>query len=63
MALGAVKPLTSGKAITLDDIDDLDEDSVLGVGSVEDFTGRASSTCLVHRVRPLPVAVPGLEHR
>jgi len=38
-ALGAVKPLTSaGKPITLDDIDDLDEDSVLGVGSVEDFS-------------------------
>ena len=38
-ALGAVKPLTSaGKAITLDDIDDLDEDSMLGVGSVEDFS-------------------------
>ncbi|MFC7725822.1 heterodisulfide reductase-related iron-sulfur binding cluster [Nocardioides sp. GCM10028917] len=37
-ALGAMKPLTSeGKAITLDDIDDLDEDSVLGVGKVEDF--------------------------
>ena len=29
---------SSGKAITLDDIDDLDEDSVLGVGSVEDFS-------------------------
>src|SRR6476660_2965404 len=38
-ALGAVKPLTSdGKAVTLDDIDDLDEDSVLGVGAVEDFS-------------------------
>ncbi|GAA2139286.1 hypothetical protein GCM10009844_07990 [Nocardioides koreensis] len=38
-ALGAVKPLTSaGKAITLDDIDDLDEDSVLGAGSIEDFS-------------------------
>ncbi|WP_416954658.1 heterodisulfide reductase-related iron-sulfur binding cluster [Nocardioides sp. T5] len=38
-ALGAMKPLTSdGKAITLDDIDDLDEDSVLGVGKVEDFS-------------------------
>ena len=38
-ALGAVKPLTSaGKPITLDDIDDLDEDSVLGVGSIEDFS-------------------------
>ncbi|MDP3969947.1 MAG: heterodisulfide reductase-related iron-sulfur binding cluster [Nocardioides sp.] len=38
-ALGAIKPLTSdGKAITLDDIDDLDEDSTLGVGSIEDFS-------------------------
>jgi Fe-S oxidoreductase len=38
-ALGAMKPLTSdGKAITLDDIDDLDEDSKLGVGAVEDFS-------------------------
>jgi Fe-S oxidoreductase len=38
-ALGAVKPLTSdGKAITLDDIDDLDEDSTLGVGAIEDFS-------------------------
>lgn len=39
VALGAMKPLTSdGKAITLDDIDDLDEDSVLGAGKVEDFS-------------------------
>ena len=38
-ALGAMKPLTSdGKTVTLDDIDDLDEDSVLGVGKVEDFS-------------------------
>ena len=38
-ALGAMKPLMSeGKAVTLDDIDDLDEDSVLGVGKVEDFS-------------------------
>ena len=38
-ALGAMKPLTSeGRAITLDDIDDLDEDSVLGAGKVEDFS-------------------------
>ncbi|MDR7253392.1 Fe-S oxidoreductase [Nocardioides sp. BE266] len=38
-ALGAMKPLTSdGKAITLDDIDDLDEDSALGAGKVEDFS-------------------------
>ena len=39
VALGAVKPLISdGKAITLDDIDDLDEDARLGVGAVEDFS-------------------------
>ncbi|WP_367919381.1 (Fe-S)-binding protein, partial [Nocardioides ginsengisoli] len=38
-ALGAVKPLTSaGKPITLDDVDDLDEDAVLGVGSIWDFS-------------------------
>jgi Fe-S oxidoreductase len=38
-ALGAMKPLTSGgKAITLDDVDDLDEESTLGVGKVEDFS-------------------------
>ncbi len=38
-ALGAVKPLTSaGRAVALDDIDDLDEDSPLGVGSIEDFS-------------------------
>ncbi|GAA4707064.1 heterodisulfide reductase-related iron-sulfur binding cluster [Nocardioides conyzicola] len=38
-ALGALKPLTSdGKAITLDDIDDLDEDATLGVGSIDDFS-------------------------
>ncbi len=34
-----MKPLTSaGKPVTLDDIDDLDEDSVLGVGKAEDFS-------------------------
>ena len=39
VALGAVKPLTSaGKPVTLDDIDDLDENATLGVGSIEDFT-------------------------
>ncbi|QSR28236.1 Fe-S cluster protein [Nocardioides aromaticivorans] len=38
-ALGAVKPLTSGgKPITLDDVDDLDEDATLGVGSIWDFS-------------------------
>jgi Fe-S oxidoreductase len=39
VALGAVKPLISdGKPVTLDDIDDLDEDAKLGVGAVEDFS-------------------------
>ena len=38
-ALGAAKPLVSGgKAITLDDVDDLDEDAKLGVGAIEDFS-------------------------
>ncbi len=37
-ALGALKPLISGgKVITLDDVDDLDEDAKLGVGTIEDF--------------------------
>ena len=39
VALGAVKPMISaGKPLTLDDIEDLDEDARLGVGSIEDFT-------------------------
>ena len=39
VALGAAKPLMSeGKPITLDDIDDLDEDAKLGVGAIEDFS-------------------------
>ncbi|ANH37428.1 succinate dehydrogenase/fumarate reductase iron-sulfur subunit [Nocardioides dokdonensis FR1436] len=38
-ALGAVKPLTNqGKRVSLDDIDDLDEDAALGVGAIEDFS-------------------------
>ncbi len=39
VALGAVKPLMSeGKPVTLEDIEDLDEDATLGVGSITDFT-------------------------
>ena len=39
VALGAAKPLmNAGKPVTLDDIDDLDEDDTLGVGSIEDFS-------------------------
>ena len=39
MALGAVMPMMSaGKPVTLDDLEDLDEDAKLGVGAVEDFT-------------------------
>ncbi len=39
VALGAVKPLTSaGKPVTLEDIEDMDEDTTLGVGSIEDFS-------------------------
>src|SRR3954462_8316952 len=37
-ALGAVKPLISGgRPVTLDDIEDLDEDARLGIGSIGDF--------------------------
>ncbi|NGO46074.1 4Fe-4S dicluster domain-containing protein [Streptomyces sp. YC419] len=67
-ALGAVKPLTvGGKAVTLDDIDDLDEDTTLGVGAIEDFSwkglldfttctecGRCQSQCPAwHTEKPL----------
>ncbi|BBH17294.1 hypothetical protein Back2_15810 [Nocardioides baekrokdamisoli] len=39
LALGALKPLVSaGKVITLEDVDDLDEDAKLGVGAIEDFS-------------------------
>jgi Fe-S oxidoreductase len=39
VALGAVKPLTSeGRPVTLDDIEDMDEDATLGVGSIEEFS-------------------------
>ena len=38
-ALGAAKPLMNdGKPLTLDDVDDLDEDAKLGVGAIEDFS-------------------------
>ncbi|MFL6132301.1 MAG: (Fe-S)-binding protein, partial [Nocardioidaceae bacterium] len=38
-ALGAVKPLTSqGRPVTLDDIEDMDESTTLGIGSIEDFS-------------------------
>ena len=38
-ALGAVKPLTSeGKPVTLDDIEDMDENTTLGIGSIEEFS-------------------------
>ena len=30
--------MNDGKPLTLDDVDDLDEDAKLGVGSIEDFT-------------------------
>ena len=49
VALGAAKPLMNqGKPVTLDDIDDLDEDAVLGVGKIEDFSWKGLldfSTC------------------
>ena len=42
VALGAVKPLTiEGKPITIEDIEELNEDARLGVGSAQDFTWKA----------------------
>ena len=39
VALGAAKPMIcDGKALTLDDLEDLDEDAKLGVGASEDFS-------------------------
>ncbi len=39
VALGAVKPLMSdGKVLNLEDADDFDEDTKLGIGAVEDFS-------------------------
>nr|WP_179519359.1 (Fe-S)-binding protein [Nocardioides perillae] len=38
-ALGAVKPLTSGgQRVSLDDVEEMDEDTRLGVGAAEDFS-------------------------
>jgi Fe-S oxidoreductase len=38
-ALGAVKPMMSeGKPLTLDDVEEMDEDTKLGIGSIEDFS-------------------------
>ncbi len=38
-ALGAAKPLTSGgKPVTLDDLEEMDDDTTLGIGSIEDFS-------------------------
>ena len=64
-ALGALQPImVDGKPLDFAEIEELDEDAALGVGKVEDFTwkGLLDFTSL-HRVRPLPVPVPGLEHR
>ena len=39
IALGAIKPMMSeGKPVDLDDLDDMDEDTVLGVGKIDDFS-------------------------
>ncbi len=39
VALGAMKPMTSGgKVLDFENLDDLDEDAAMGVGKVEDFT-------------------------
>ena len=39
MALGAAVPMMSGgKPVTMEDLEELDEDAQLGIGAVEDFT-------------------------
>jgi Fe-S oxidoreductase len=39
VALGAVKPMMSeGKPLSLEDVEDLDETTLLGIGSIEDFS-------------------------
>ena len=38
-ALGAARPLTSGgQPVTLDDLEEMDDDTTLGIGSIEDFS-------------------------
>ena len=65
IALGAAKPMMSeGKALTLDDLEDLDEDAKLGVGAAEDFSWKGIldfNTCT--ECGRCQYAVPGLEHR
>ncbi len=39
VALGAARPLTSaGQPVTLEDLEDMDEDTRLGIGTIEDFS-------------------------
>jgi len=39
IALGAVKPLMAdGKPVTLEDVEEMDEETTLGIGSIEDFS-------------------------
>ena len=39
VALGAVKPMMSeGKPLSLEDVEEMDEDTKLGIGSIEDFS-------------------------
>ncbi len=64
-ALGALPPIiVDGKPLDFAEIEDLDEDAALGrrQGRGLHLEGPARLH-LVHRVRPLPVAVPGLAHR
>ena len=64
-ALGAAKPLTiGGKPFDMEAIEELDEDDALGRRQGRGLHLEGPARLLhVHRVRPLPVAVPRLEHR
>ncbi len=61
-ALGALLPVYSGGKPV--DFEDPGEDDKIGRGAIEDFTWKGHAGLRdLHRVRSLPVAVPGLEHR
>ena len=64
-ALGAAKPLTiGGKPFDMEAMEELEEGDTLGVGRGRGLHLEGPARLLdVHRVRPLPVAVPCVEHR
>ena len=62
-ALGALEPMRSNGTVL--DFEEADPDTdVFGLGKIEDFTWKGLlDMAHLHRVRAVPVAVPGLGHR